>query len=125
MISHEVFMACWPRLCVRWGRTVGREEAALYYRFLSARMDTEEFEIAAEMLWATREFFPKPADFVAAGPITEWPDVLKVCEGGPAGEEAFHGLSICAQEAFRAVGSRVAAQGARLGDYYPTSRLTT
>lgn len=64
MIDQDRFKTVWRRLCQRWGRRVDRDEARLYWRWLSERMDTPTFERAAEHVWATREFFPTPAAFL-------------------------------------------------------------
>ena len=65
MIERERFFEVWERLCVRFNRDT-EGEAAEYYRWLSTQMTTDEYVAAATKLWATREFFPRPIDFVDA-----------------------------------------------------------
>lgn len=70
MIDDGVFRNWWADLCERFRMTgedaPSQRQMKRYYRYLSARMDTDDFEAAAEAVWAEREFFPRPADFVEA-----------------------------------------------------------
>lgn len=70
MIDEGVFKNEWADLCERF-RLTGEDEPSQrqmkrYYSYLSERMDTDSFREASEAVWARREFFPKPTDFVEA-----------------------------------------------------------
>lgn len=88
MIDLQVFRTEWALLCERFRMTGGQEPSQLmmrrYYEYLSPRMDTEVFVAAARQVYAEREFFPRPVDFVeAAGPgedrgAVEWEKVSKL-----------------------------------------------
>lgn len=67
MDPAEFFTNVWTPLCRRFGKDLGQtDEAALYLEYLNARLSEEQIRGAARALWATREFFPRPADFVLA-----------------------------------------------------------
>lgn len=70
MIDQGVFKNEWALLCERFRMTSekapSQPQMKRYYRYLSERMDTETFQRAAEIVWAQREFFPRPVDFVEA-----------------------------------------------------------
>ena len=67
MMDVEVFVDVWDRLCRRFGRDMDREEAMAYMDYLEAMgMGTEDFVAAARVVWARREFFPRPVDFIMA-----------------------------------------------------------
>lgn len=73
MIDSAVFAATWDRLCRRFGRKVDPDELSDYLDYLDASgLTTEEFVAAADAAWATREFFPRPADFLAGESLTGW-----------------------------------------------------
>lgn len=74
MIDAEVFASVWEKLCRRFNnREINREESLDYLAYLNASgLTTEAFVSAAEAAWATREFFPRPADFLAAESLTGW-----------------------------------------------------
>lgn len=63
MIDRGVFGQAWKRLEDRWGKQA-QGMARDYLAFLSPLMDSDEFVAAATAVWATREFFPRPADFL-------------------------------------------------------------
>lgn len=72
-IDREVFAAVWERLCRRFNRDVNHDESLDYLTYLDASgLDTEAFMQAAEAAWATREFFPRPADFLAGESLRGW-----------------------------------------------------
>jgi hypothetical protein len=77
MIEQQTFSRAWKRLCTRFGRTVDADEAADFHEYLSARMSTPEFLAAAQSLWATAKWFPRPADFVLVDASGEWRRVLE------------------------------------------------
>lgn len=66
MIDRTAFAGAWKRLCRRFNRPVEADELAEWYAYLSPRLETEEFLAAAQKLWASREFFPRPDDFLKA-----------------------------------------------------------
>lgn len=73
MIDVGAFIVIWTRLCRRFGRTVDNDEALDYLAYLEkAGMDTASVSAAAEAVWATREFFPKPADFLSGEAAIGW-----------------------------------------------------
>lgn len=67
MIDQTKFKSAWALLCERFGRTPSRPLMVTYYRSLSPRMTTEQFEVAAQRLFDGAEFFPRPDDFAEAG----------------------------------------------------------
>lgn len=67
MIQPENFWRMWETLCTRFGREADREEAALYLEYMEDMgMEEDQVERAARVVWASREFFPRPLDFVLA-----------------------------------------------------------
>lgn len=73
MIERSEFIQTWESLCKRFGRDVDGDEAKLYRTYLEGvGMETNEFLNAAGALWATREFFPRPADFLLVGAEATW-----------------------------------------------------
>jgi hypothetical protein len=67
------FADVWQRLCKRFNRPIDLDEADDYLRFLeAAELTTDEIIAGAESCWATREFFPRPADFLAAQASAGW-----------------------------------------------------
>lgn len=73
MIDRSVFAEVWGRLCRRFNRSVDSQEIDDYVGYLDASgLTTEAFVAASEAAWATREFFPRPADFLAGQSLTGW-----------------------------------------------------
>ena len=66
MIDKREFWSAWESLCRRFRRELDKDEAAEYHGYLSPQLDTEAFLIAARKLWASKEFFPRPDDFLEA-----------------------------------------------------------
>lgn len=80
-IDPGTWFNVWSRLCRRFGRQFSNEEAADYLAYLEARgMTTETALGAAEAVWATREFFPRPADFLAGEATAGWVAILEFAE---------------------------------------------
>lgn len=97
MIEPDDFSKLWVRLCRRFGRQVDHEEAMDYLGYLErSGMTWPEVEAEAEALWATREFFPRPADFFGGQEARGWREILTY-----AGETHRHSSSI-EQQAARA-----------------------
>lgn len=83
-MTPERWWELWSRLCKRFRREIDAEEAALYLDYIGLRLSGRQIEEAAQALWATREFFPRPVDFVLAAHV----DVLRqVREAGQAFRE--------------------------------------
>lgn len=74
MISAEAFAAAWQMLHERFPRAPEHFES--YHAWLDERMDTDAFVLAAEHLWATARFFPRPIDFLLVEAEREWKAVL-------------------------------------------------
>ena len=70
MIDKQAFAEEWRRMCKRFNRELDPEEANDFYRYLSPQMDTETFQEASQRLWAAREFFPRPDDWVEASRVS-------------------------------------------------------
>ncbi len=81
MISRELFLGHWQRICRRFGRTFDAgnlRDAEDYLDFLGPRMSDEEFDEAARAVWATAKWFPRPADFLGVQAANEWRTVLEL-----------------------------------------------
>jgi hypothetical protein len=73
MIDREAFAQVWARLCRRFNREADPAEVQDYLDYLDASgVTTEAFVAASEAAWATREFFPRPADFLAGESVRGW-----------------------------------------------------
>ncbi len=66
MIDQDVFNIEWAVICERCNRDPSQVLAARYYQALSPRMTTEEFRVAARVVFEEREFLPRPVDFIEA-----------------------------------------------------------
>lgn len=81
MIDAETFSRTWTQLCDRWGRAFQADEARLYRAFLNhAGLDTTTFLRASSALWATREYFPRPADFLLVERADAWQNAVQAVE---------------------------------------------
>lgn len=65
-MEPERWWQLWEVLCRRFGRQPLHDEAAMYLEYLDALLAPWQIESAVRAVWADREFFPRPADFVAA-----------------------------------------------------------
>lgn len=66
-MKEEVFVPVWQALCQRFDHDVDLDEAQAYMDYLDTLgMEEDDFLQAAGRVWATREFFPRPVDFVLA-----------------------------------------------------------
>lgn len=99
MIDRNVFTKHWKSLCQRFNRQAVTDEAVEYRNYLDPIMDTKEFEKASRHLWATREFFPRPADFLLCMAQADFADVLGCNSPG-----TFRSLSDMAHETLRIFG---------------------
>jgi alkylation response protein AidB-like acyl-CoA dehydrogenase len=89
MIDKHEFFAGWKSLCRRFNREVDADEAREYWEYLSPQMETDAFRMASRKLWASREFFPRPDDFLTsvqpsseAAALEQW----ELCERVMSGE---------------------------------------
>jgi hypothetical protein len=76
----SVFAAAFNKLRRRFNLGPDDEMAADYFEYLSGALSLDETLRAMQSLWATREFFPKPADFVLAYAPVEWRKVQDCME---------------------------------------------
>lgn len=77
MIDKEVFVSEIRALERRFGHDLHEDEVTRYHDYLSERMSTDQFRDACRAVWATREFFPRPADFVEVTAGREWRTVIE------------------------------------------------
>lgn len=76
-IDPDVYAEVWEKLCQRFGRRMDKTEAGDYRTYLEGQgVTTDAFVAAAGALWATREFFPRPADFLLVEREKEWDAVM-------------------------------------------------
>lgn len=81
MLDQSVFAKAWAMLKERFGATLSEEQTKAYFRYLSDRIETEEFREAAAMIWATNRFFPRPVDFLVIGASKEWGKLQTALDG--------------------------------------------
>jgi hypothetical protein len=91
MINEATFQAAWVLLCERFNREPSDALMQAYYKVLSPAMSTAQFEAACQRIFVEREFFPRPADFLAevrTDPAVEataqWEQVHEMMRGFPA-----------------------------------------
>jgi len=108
-ISPDTWERVWSRLCRRFRVQPDGELSAEYHGYLDPRLDEQAFVAAAEALWATREFFPRPADFVTIAASAEWPAVVAGIAAWRAGDGSW-------KQAHAAIPTRAWAAVLRLGD---------
>lgn len=78
MIDPNVFAEAWERICRRFRQTSDPQMGADYLAYLNnAGLTTEAFLAQTEAVWAVREFFPRPADFLAGEAATGWTAILE------------------------------------------------
>jgi hypothetical protein len=77
----EVFAGAFNKIRRRFNLAPDDEMAADYFAYLSAFLSLDEMLSAMHAIWATREFFPKPADFVTAFVPGEWRKVQECMDG--------------------------------------------
>lgn len=111
MIDPAAWYLIWGRLCRRFNREVNPEEAGDYLAYLEkAGMNTASVTAAAEAVWATREFFPKPADFLSGEAtigwraIQEWGRDYHREIGGAGADALMARIPARAKEAINAIG---------------------
>jgi hypothetical protein len=91
MIDERVFQASWVLLCDRFGREQSNPLMLAYYRAISPHLTTDQFKAACQRIFVEREFFPRPADFLAdarpdpkAEALEQWEQVQALMKGEPA-----------------------------------------
>jgi hypothetical protein len=76
-IDAEQWWSEWVRVCRRFGREAEPREAADYMAYLDdAGMSTWTALAALHTAWATREFFPRPADLLGPEAALGWTRLL-------------------------------------------------
>ena len=114
MIEWDHFKRAMKAISERCARPPGNEQLAMYYRFLSPRLTTEEFHEAAMSVWSSAEFFPPPVKFLEARSAREWDQVVTLIQRYtpphvPAGWlEAWEALSEDARKAVGRLGGPLA-----------------
>lgn len=88
MIDQDVFQIEWAILCERFNKEPSVVLASRYYQALSPEMTTEEFKAASVSVFRSREFFPRPDDFLEAvqgtaeeAAATDWELVERAMRG--------------------------------------------
>ena len=66
MIDQDVFNIEWAVICERCNRDPSQVLSARYYQSLSPRMTTDEFRVAARVVFEECEFLPPVAAFIEA-----------------------------------------------------------
>ena len=110
-IDPRVFSEEWSLLCERFNRGPSKALSARYFDILSPTMSTAEFRVAAVIVLRESEFFPRPADFMAAiqpDPETEALDQWALCERIMEGErDLVERMTVSGQQAVRLLGGAI------------------
>jgi len=119
-IDPEAWWQVWERkLCKRFNREADQEEASDYLEYLEQHgLDTATALAAASQVWATREFFPRPADFIANEAAVAWPVLIEMAKLGQHSTRKAHDdlraqISDRAWEAIRDLGGTVVIRDSR------------
>jgi hypothetical protein len=108
VIDKREFWAAWQGLCKRFNRPPDADEASEWHDYLSPQLSTEEFQTAARKLWASREFFPRPDDFLDAARGTteaEAADQWELCRRVMSGDRsALEAMTPAGQKTVRLLG---------------------
>ena len=104
MIDERTFRDTWALLSERFNRQLSTPLMMAYYHSLSARMSTAQFKAAAQVVFETREFFPRPADFLEAGQPSAEAEVLEQWELVQELMRGFGNRAALSEEARRVVG---------------------
>lgn len=78
-ISKSVFSEAWQKLEGRFGKQPPGS-AADYLAHLTEILTEDEFLEAVRAVWATREFFPRPADFLLIRQGEDWTKILEATD---------------------------------------------
>jgi hypothetical protein len=91
MIDEKVFRDSWALLCERFGKEPSLPLMTAYYKAISPQLSTAQFEAACDRIFMEREFFPRPADFLAevrpdpkADALEQWEQVQELMRGETA-----------------------------------------
>lgn len=92
MINPNVFAEEMAILGERFGKQLPEVILLRYLDLLDEAMTTEEFEGACRAILYSREFFPKPVDFLAVLADARWPTVATLAQSWsvPVSEETKH-----------------------------------
>lgn len=80
MIDYQHFKKAMEAISERCAKPLGPRQLAMYYRFLSPRLTTDEFHEAAMSVWSSAEFFPPPVKFLEARSGREWDQVVTLIQ---------------------------------------------
>lgn len=117
-LDPGVFKNEWTVLCERFGREPSSLVAKRYYAWLKERLSTEQFVAGTRRIFAEREFFPRPVDFMPPGGSVEvaateaWEAVVPLLRNTRLGTGA---LSEPARRAVQVMGG-LERIGASVGD---------
>jgi acetoin utilization deacetylase AcuC-like enzyme len=105
-ISKDLFLEVWTGLETRFGKQA-QGSAANYMSYLSPLMGDEEFRAAARAVWASREFFPRPNDFLLIRQGQDWEKVQEAAKLAGKKEDwgaIFRSMTESGQRAIKALG---------------------
>jgi hypothetical protein len=105
-ISKALFMKVWEAMEKRFGEQPPGS-AGDYLSFLDLLLTDEEFTEAGRAVWATREFFPRPADFLMVRQGRDWALVQEAAELARRKKdwgELFQSMSSAGQMSIKALG---------------------
>ncbi len=80
MIDRQIFEKAMAVIAERCAKPPSAMQLALYFDFLSPRLNDDEFKQAAMSVWSSAEFFPPPVAFMVARAEAEWERLVKVVE---------------------------------------------
>jgi len=77
----ERWWLTWQLLCRRFSREPVKAEAAAYLQYLEALLTPAQLDQAVRIVWADREYFPRPVDFVNAAHAQVLPSIRREALG--------------------------------------------
>ncbi len=80
MIGVKLFGEKWTLLEERFRVEMGNKVKSVYHDILTELMDDETFVACCNVVIYSREFFPKPSDFVGVMAEVEWPKLQAACQ---------------------------------------------
>lgn len=92
MVDFNIFLQRMQVLASFYGRELNDAHIALYYRTVSERMTTEQFEHACDRVFVEERFFPVPAVLIekvfgASSPAEiSWARIVNAVDGGAEAE---------------------------------------
>jgi hypothetical protein len=88
MLDQAIFKSAWAILCERFDRQRSDTLMMAYYKVLAPQLSTSQFQAACARIFVDREFFPRPADFLAevrpdpkADALEQWVQVHELMRG--------------------------------------------